>query len=259
MKHTTESRAKIAAANRRRVISSETRAKMSTSQHRRAERERLHGVVHSGGGWNKGCKEPPNITAKRTAHTSNASKRRWAAMSDAERSAKTAHARQHIKKTLGGIAKALWADKSADQRREVVERLHSPESRAKRGRNISATNRARYAVMTPEQRRIAAMPMIQASRRIHKPTSLEQSVALILTAIGVPFIQEYRIGRYHVDFYVPSQQLVIEADGAFWHRDHDKDARRDRELVALGFTIIRLADVLIQSGEAEPVIRKALA
>jgi very-short-patch-repair endonuclease len=54
------------------------------------------------------------------------------------------------------------------------------------------------------------------------------------------FERERRFGVYHVDAYVPSHNLVFEADGE-WGHSPARDAARDRYLVRGGVVaVIRL-------------------
>lgn len=87
-------------------------------------------------------------------------------------------------------------------------------------------------------------------------TAPERAVAAMLDSIGVAYETQRGIGgRYVVDFFVPSLNLVIEADGDYWHAHpakyspdslneaQQKKVRRDRKLEALlirrGWPIVR--------------------
>lgn len=43
--------------------------------------------------------------------------------------------------------------------------------------------------------------------------------------------QQYLIGKHFVDFYIPSLNLIYEADGAYWHKDQNKDINRDKDIL----------------------------
>ncbi|MEK7767429.1 MAG: DUF559 domain-containing protein, partial [bacterium] len=48
---------------------------------------------------------------------------------------------------------------------------------------------------------------------------------------------------YVADFYVPSYNQVIEVDGEYWHGKPEvkaRDTRRDVELIALGYNVVRI-------------------
>ena len=58
---------------------------------------------------------------------------------------------------------------------------------------------------------------------------------------GRKFRRQQSIGNYIVDFYCPSEKLIIELDGDS-HGDYnkiEKDKKRDRYLESLGFSVIR--------------------
>ena len=58
---------------------------------------------------------------------------------------------------------------------------------------------------------------------------------------GRKFRRQHSIGHYIVDFYCPSEKLIIELDGNP-HGDYiqiEKDTRRDKYLEELGITILR--------------------
>lgn len=50
---------------------------------------------------------------------------------------------------------------------------------------------------------------------------------------------QYPIGRYFVDFANPVAKVAVECDGAAYHTDREKDARRDAELEAIGWSVYR--------------------
>jgi very-short-patch-repair endonuclease/endogenous inhibitor of DNA gyrase (YacG/DUF329 family) len=79
-------------------------------------------------------------------------------------------------------------------------------------------------------------------RRFRGETTLEAKFRAALSAVGVDFVQESSIGRYSVDFAIPTARVVIEVDGAYWHTDPEKDARKDRYLKSRGWTVIRFGE-----------------
>ena len=52
---------------------------------------------------------------------------------------------------------------------------------------------------------------------------------------------QYPVGRYFVDFGNPVAMVAIECDGAKWHIDAAKDAARQQEIEALGWTVYRIS------------------
>lgn len=83
-----------------------------------------------------------------------------------------------------------------------------------------------------------------------KLTDIEAIVDKFLQSKEIEYINEYPIGRKVVDFYIPSQNLIIEADGEYWHQDKEKDSMRDtyiKEKIP-GVNIIRLTGQTIKNG-----------
>lgn len=57
---------------------------------------------------------------------------------------------------------------------------------------------------------------------------------------GLPFWPQYPIGPFFADFADPVKQIVIECDGAAFHKDKAKDKRRDEFMNNCGWTVYRL-------------------
>jgi very-short-patch-repair endonuclease len=70
---------------------------------------------------------------------------------------------------------------------------------------------------------------------------------LVNGKLGVAFRRQYVIGGRIADFAAPSVRLVVEVDGG-WHAGRARaDARRDRELMRLGWRVLRVpAEVVIR-------------
>jgi very-short-patch-repair endonuclease len=59
--------------------------------------------------------------------------------------------------------------------------------------------------------------------------------------LPAPLTQQ-RVNGFRVDFYWPELRLIVETDGLRYHRtasQQAKDRRRDQQLVAAGFTVLR--------------------
>lgn len=70
-------------------------------------------------------------------------------------------------------------------------------------------------------------------------TPIEEQVWQDVRCIGLPFFMQYPVGRRFVDFGDPIKSIAIEADGAAYHNETE-DAERDRELLALGWRVVRI-------------------
>lgn len=86
-----------------------------------------------------------------------------------------------------------------------------------------------------------------------KPTSIEKTLYDYLLIKGFLFERQKLInGRFLVDAYVPSLNLVIEADGNYWHsldRVVKKDKAENAYLTKCGFGLLRLSENEIKSGK----------
>jgi very-short-patch-repair endonuclease len=79
--------------------------------------------------------------------------------------------------------------------------------------------------------------------------------------LGVSFKRQVPLGgRFIVDFLASSAKLVVEVDGPYHGRRALADARRDRALARLGYTVLRLDAGLVvrDMASALALIRAAL-
>lgn len=79
-----------------------------------------------------------------------------------------------------------------------------------------------------------------------QPTSIEKAVYDFLILKGIAFERQKPIGnRYVVDVYIPSLNLVIEADGSYWHTRPEvkkRDKIKNIYLNTKGYKLIRLTE-----------------
>jgi very-short-patch-repair endonuclease len=84
-----------------------------------------------------------------------------------------------------------------------------------------------------------------------KITKLEQTVIDALNRLGLEFKREVRSGEIILnayrffDFYVPALNLIIEADGEFWHKQElrvEIDRLKTLDALASGFKFLRISD-----------------
>ena len=88
--------------------------------------------------------------------------------------------------------------------------------------------------------------------RSKKPTGIEIKVYEELKRRGFLFERQKVVGnRYVVDAYIPSLNLVIEADGDYWHskpKTKERDKRKNCYLKEYGFNLLRLTETEINNG-----------
>lgn len=81
------------------------------------------------------------------------------------------------------------------------------------------------------------------SIRLCRPTESESHLweAIRSKRLGVVFRRQVVVaGKYIADFLAPSVKVIVEVDGGYHASRRAADARRDRELDRLGYTVVRL-------------------
>ena len=115
--------------------------------------------------------------------------------------------------------------------------------------------RARHPVR-PQR---ASLLELRAHAMRKAPSAPEATLfrALASARLGVVFHRQVPLaGRYIADFVAPALKLVIEVDGAAWHRGRKvADARRDRVFARLGYRVLRLEAELVMRNLPEAVAR----
>ena len=92
-------------------------------------------------------------------------------------------------------------------------------------------------------------------------TPSEHALWLLLRGrrLGVTFRRQVPIGRYVADFLAPARRLIVEVDGGCHERRRVPDARRDRDLIRLGYRVLRLPAALVVSQPAQALACVAAA
>ena len=104
---------------------------------------------------------------------------------------------------------------------------------------------------------VAAYVMAQQGGR---RSAIEEMVEKELASMGVAYKSQEKIGPWLVDFYLPEHRLVIECDGDYWHNRPEvkrRDKRKNKWLIAHGYTIIRLKEKDIRK-DVKQALRVAL-
>jgi len=71
-------------------------------------------------------------------------------------------------------------------------------------------------------------------------TMIERLVWTEIKCHGLPMYPQFPAMGYFLDFADPIKKIAIEADGKRWHKDKEKDARRDFVLESAGWEIYRI-------------------
>lgn len=80
-------------------------------------------------------------------------------------------------------------------------------------------------------------------------TNLEKIIDVYLHKNYIKHEHEYKVGGYAVDFYLPKEHEILEADSDYWHLGKDED-KRDQEIMKLlpGVNIIHLTEEALIKG-----------
>jgi very-short-patch-repair endonuclease len=73
-----------------------------------------------------------------------------------------------------------------------------------------------------------------------KMSPIESDLWRCIRAVDAVLYPQFPIGRYFADFCNPVAGVVIECDGAMWHQDAEKDAKRQNAIEGEGFTVYRI-------------------
>ncbi len=95
--------------------------------------------------------------------------------------------------------------------------------------------------------------------RILKKTGLERAVELVLYLCNAPYVCNFPVWRYRIDFAIQDVMIGVEADGAHWHDNRKEiDAKRDAYLASRGWTIIRLSEKEIKDDVVDALSKKVV-
>ncbi len=71
---------------------------------------------------------------------------------------------------------------------------------------------------------------------------IEEATWHVIRGCGkVPMYPQYPVDKYFVDFGNPVTKIAIECDGKEWHKDKEKDEKRDKVLAEAGWIVYRIS------------------
>ena len=103
----------------------------------------------------------------------------------------------------------------------------------------------RNAGHCPEPRRLRQLErqIRSMAGRNRGRTDIEQAMADLLDTSGFYYEEQYSVGPYRVDFFLPYFDLCIETDGVYWHsspESEEKEYWRDRFLQDEGLRVLHI-------------------
>ncbi len=141
--------------------------------------------------------------------------------------------KEKIRKTNKNNPVKYWLGKkwSDDLRKKMTEHYKTPKGRAQIAKASLAGR-------------------IKQSKRL-SPTSIEKKLYEELEKRGFYFEKQFLVGnRFIVDAYIPSLNLVIEADGDYWHgleKNKVTDMRKNSFLREKNINLLRLTETEINN------------
>ena len=87
-------------------------------------------------------------------------------------------------------------------------------------------------------------------------TSIESAVRKVLKRKKVKFVQELKIGKYYVDFFLPEYSIAVECDGEYWHGSilaQKRDLEKDKFLLKKGYKVCRFTEKDIKESKGDCV------
>lgn len=110
-----------------------------------------------------------------------------------------------------------------------------------------------HKALPKERFSLMGLKSVSSQDRVGHPTSIEKAVYDYLVLKEIVFEKQKIInGKFSVDAYIPSLNLVIECDGFYWHglaKNIKRDRAKNAYLKKCGFNMIRLTEQEIKSGE----------
>jgi very-short-patch-repair endonuclease len=128
-----------------------------------------------------------------------------------------------------------------------VRELERVVARAERERLVTPAKLAGVVARHPGQPGVATLARLigQPDGAAFTRSELEVRFRDELARFGLPSPRfNARVGGFELDCWWPDARMAAELDGAAYHaswRSQENDRRRDRELAALGITVVRVA------------------
>ena len=104
-----------------------------------------------------------------------------------------------------------------------------------KGKTVSEEQRQKRSITLKERYRKYPETHPNYRMRKRKMTKIEKYMYKILELSNVKFKFQQPIvcknGTKYPDFYLPNHKMIVECDGSYWHKDKERDKKRDKEIL----------------------------
>lgn len=79
----------------------------------------------------------------------------------------------------------------------------------------------------------------------HNQSSLERTICSLLDSLSIPYVTQYKIGRFWIDIAFPDHKLAVECDGIYWHnfpKSNERDQRKNKAIKQHGWRLLRFTE-----------------
>lgn len=157
-----------------------------------------------------------------------------------------------------------WGEKRSEKTKNKISKKLEGRKLSIEHKNNIKKNNCRYWLGKKRDERTRQILIEWRKKNVFpiKDTKIEVKIQNFLKQLGIGFFthQYMKIEHgYQCDFLIPSMNLVIEADGDYWHKypiGNDLDHIRTSELISNGFKVLRLWECEINNMSIKQFRRK---
>lgn len=166
----------------------------------------------------------------------------------------------------------VWCDgltKETDDRLRVMG--ENTSNNTERSAKISSALLGRKKSDEQMQKIWAGQRKWLATHHYNNPSSIEVAFQNILNVLNLPHTQQFSLDKFTYDFYIQSNNLLVEIDGDFYHsnpvkypngpefpiqkRNFENDKKKDEIARASGYTLLRFWETDIKNNPQQVIIQ----
>ena len=160
------------------------------------------------------------------------------------------------------VSTKLWA-------RAAIYRVDTPKE--KRNRNLAQLAKAKENLEIRQHRKAEAKRNRRKGKRklkgwkakiraklLHHRTKPELLTAAWLKRLKIPYLEQWCIGNYFLDIYLPQHKIAIELDGKHHAeaKQRHEDQKRERQLNRRGIAVLRVWNQDFTVDNREAILRQ---